>query len=97
MALAIVLGALAGALGFAPLFIGLRLTRKTTATSPVGPMAVLMLSLVVSFVLVFVLAIAFVSWDKPHGLPFVLAEVLCLSAVAIAFGIHKNLGGTKKS
>ena len=96
MALAIVLGALAGALGFAPLLIGLRLTKKTTATSPVGPMAVLLLALVVSFVLVFVLAIAFVSWDKPHGLPFVLAEVLCLCAVAIGYGIHKNLGGTKK-
>ena len=33
MAVAIVLGALAGAAGFAPLFAGLRMTRRVTDTS----------------------------------------------------------------
>ena len=40
MAVAIVLGALAGAAGFAPLFAGLRMTRRVTDTSNLGQMCI---------------------------------------------------------
>ena len=87
MALAIALGAISGAVGFAPLVVGLRLTKRTTATSSFGPMAILLIALVVSFAIVLAAAIAFATWDKPNGFPFVLAEVIALATVAIAFGI----------
>ncbi len=96
MALAILLGALSGVIGFSPLLIGLRLTKKTTATTAFSSMAVLILALVVSFVLVFACTILFVAWDKPNGFPFVLAEVICLCVVAIGYGIYKNLIDAKK-
>ena len=88
MAVAIVLGIISGAIGFAPLVVGLRLTKRTTATSNFGPMAILLLALLVSFALVLAAAIAFATWDKPNGFPFVLAEVIALATVAIAFGLH---------
>lgn len=87
MAVAIVLGIIAGAAGFAPLVVGLRLTKRTTATSSFGPMAILLLALVVSFIIVLAAAIAFATWDRPNGFPFVLAEVIALVVTAIAFGI----------
>ncbi len=87
MAVAIVLGIISGALGFAPLVVGLRLTKRTTATSSFGPMAILLIALVISFALVLTCAIAFATWDKPNGFPFVLAEVVALATTAIAFGI----------
>ena len=87
MAVAIVLGIISGAVGFAPLVAGLRLTKRTTATSSFGPMAILLIALAASFATVLAAAIAFAAWDKPHGFPFVLAEVITLASVAIAFGV----------
>ena len=43
MVLAIVLGALSGALGVLPLFLGLRMTRRVTDTSNLGHAGALML------------------------------------------------------
>ena len=77
MAVAIVLGALAGAAGFAPLFAGLRMTRRVTDTSNLGHAGALLLGVLLSVAL---LAREFV-------LPFVLAEVVALSVAAIGFGV----------
>ncbi len=90
MALAIILGLLSGVVGFAPLFVGLRLTKKVTATSNFGYMSILLLSLVISFVLMFAFAIICVNVAREVALPFVLAEAFALSVMAIVFGVMRT-------
>lgn len=89
MAAAIVLGLLSGAAGFAPLLVGLRLAKQATATSNFGHMAILIIALVVSFVLMFAFALLCVMLARDLALPFVLAEAVALSVVAIAYGVGK--------
>ncbi len=90
MALAIILGLLSGVVGFVPLFVGLRLTKKVTATSNFGYMSILLLSLVISFVLMFAFAIICVNVAREVALPFVLAEAFALSVMAIVFGVMRT-------
>ena len=89
MALAIVLGAVSGVVGFLPLFIGLRLTKRVTATSNFGYMSILIISLIISFALLFAFAIICVTVARDVALPFALAEAVALSVVAIAFGVKR--------
>ena len=89
MAIAIVLGLLAGVVGFAPLLIALRLTRRVTATSNFGYMSILLIGLVISFVLMFAFAIICINVYRDVAMPFVLAEAVALSVVAIGYGISK--------
>lgn len=91
MVTAIVLGALAGFVGFLPLFFGLRMTRRVTDTSNIGSMGALLLGVLASFVLLFGTAIVCVMVARDLVLPFVLAEVVVLSVAAIGFGIGKFL------
>ncbi len=91
MAVAVALGALAGVLGFAPLALGLRLTKRTTATSNFGPMAILMLCLLVSFAVLFASAIACVTLARDVVLYFALAEAISLCVVTIGFGVSRIL------
>lgn len=95
MILTVILGLLAGVAGFAPLLIGLRMTKKVTATSNFGHMAILIISLVASFVLMFAFALVCNSVAHDVAIPFVLAEAVALSVAAIALGI-KRLGNTNK-
>ena len=85
MAVAIVLGALAGAAGFAPLFAGLRMTRRVTDTSNLGHAGALLLGVLLSVAVLFVTAIACALLAREFVLPFVLAEAL--SVAAIGFGV----------
>lgn len=89
MVVAVLVGALAGVIGFAPLLVGLTMTKKTTATSNFGPMTILIMSLIASFVLMFAMAIICVNVARDYALPFVLAEAVALSVVAIVFGLIK--------
>ncbi|HIY82557.1 MAG TPA: hypothetical protein H9823_01720 [Candidatus Rubneribacter avistercoris] len=89
MAGAIVLGALAGAAGFVPLFAGLRMTRRVTDTSNIGHAGALLLGVLLSFIVIFVSAIICIVAARDLVLPFVLAEVVALAAVAIGFGVVK--------
>ena len=90
MILAIIGGLAAGFIGFIPLIFGLRLSRKATRTSNFGSMAILLIALVISFALLFVLAILvniFASHDS--AMAFVFAEAVGLSITAIAFGLTR--------
>lgn len=89
MAAAIILGLLAGALGFVPLLIGLRMTKKVTETSNFGHMAILMLALLISFVILFVTAIVCINVARDLVLYFVLSEAVGLCVVTIGFGISR--------
>lgn len=87
MAIAIVLGALAGIAGFLPLFAGLRMTRRVTDTSNLGHAGALLLGMLISVAVLFVTAIACIVLARDLVLPFVLAEVVALSVTAIGFGV----------
>ena len=89
MAIAIVCGVIAGAVGFVPLLIGLRLTRRVTATSNFGYMSILIISLIVSFAVMFAFAGLCVAFARDLAMPFVLSEAVALSVVAIAFGFAR--------
>ena len=89
MVLAIVCGALSGAIGFLPLLVGLRLTRRVTATSNFGYMAILIISLIISFAVMFAFAGICIAVARDLAMPFVLSEAVALSIVAIAFGFAR--------
>lgn len=89
MAAAIVLGALSGLVGFLPLLGSLRMTKRVTKTSNLGHMGALLLGVLVSFLLLFGAALACIIAARDLALPFALAEVLALIAVAIGFGVVK--------
>ena len=89
MVIAIVCGVLAGAVGFLPLLVGLRLTRKVTATGNFGPMAILIISLIVSFAVMFAFAGICIAVARDMAMPFVLSEAVALSVAAIAFGFAR--------
>lgn len=91
MVLAIVCGALSGFVGFLPLLVGLRMTRKFVAAGNFGQMGMLLLCLAISFILMFVFAVICILVDRTLALPFVFAEAVALCASAIGFGIKKHL------
>ena len=98
MAIAIVCGAVSGFIGFLPLLLGLRLTRKVTATSNFGYMSILIISLIVSFAIMFAFAGLCILLARDLAMPFVLSEAVALSITAIAFGfIRLKNNGTKGS
>lgn len=89
MAVAIVLGALSGIVGFLPLFGSLQLAKRATKTSNLGHMGSLLLGALVSFLLLFATAFACILLARDFALPFALAEVLALIVVAIGFGVMR--------
>ena len=91
MVLAIICGALSGIIGFLPLLLGLRLTRRFASSGNFGQMGILLLCLLFSFVLMFVFAIICVFIDRSLALPFVFAEAIALCVTAIGVGIKKHL------
>ena len=96
MILAIICGALAVVVGFLPLLVGLNMTKKVTATSNFGHMSILILSLVVSFALMFAFAIICVLVARDVALFFVLAEAVVLSVTAIVFGVMRSKSNGKE-
>lgn len=89
MAIAIVCGVLSGVAGFVPLFIGLSLTKRVTATSNFGYMSILIISLIVSFAMMFAFAGICIVVARDLALPFVLSEAVALSITAVAFGFAR--------
>lgn len=89
-------GLLAGVVGFLPLLVGLRMTKKVTSTSNFGHMSILIISLIVSFVVMFALAMLCVVVARDYAMPFVLAEAVALSVVAIVFGVMRSKSNSKE-
>ena len=71
-----------------PLFLGLRMTRRVTDTSNLGHAGALMLGVLLSFVILFLGAIACVVLARDIAVPFVLAEAAVLVACAIGYGVY---------
>ncbi len=91
MVLAVLLGIAAGLIGFIPLVIGLKLTKRTVHGGTAASMIVLLLGLVVSFALLFAFAVLFFGFDHDRGIAFLFAEVLSLSAAAIGYALWQML------
>lgn len=89
MILPIVLGAVCGVLGFAPLIAGLRLARKATPTSNLGHAGALLLGVFGSFILLIGTLIVCIVVARDAVLPFTLAEVGALTVSAVAYGAYK--------
>lgn len=92
MAVAIVLGALAGVVGFLLLVVGLRLAKNATPTSNLSHMGALLLGVLGSFVVLAGAAFACILAARDAAVPFVLAEAISLSVAAIGYGIVKMVG-----
>ena len=90
-ALAIILGAVWGVVGFLPLFGGLRLSRRIPADSAFGQMGVCRVGLAVSFLVLLIGVLVCSKVARPLSLPFVLAEAIALSISAVSYGIAKML------
>ena len=66
----------------------LRMTRRVTDTSNLGHAGALMLGVLLSFVILFLGAIACVVLARDLAVPFVLAEAAVLVACAIGYGVY---------
>ena len=91
MAIAIGLGVLVGAVGFVPLIIALKLSRKAISAG-LGPnVAIVILSIVIS--LAFYIAMILIFNDANHDkiVPFVLSAAITLIIVAIGYGIYSQV------
>ena len=91
MALAIILGIVIGAIGFIPLVLAVKLTRKAIGAG-IGPnVAIVLLCLFIS--LGFYIAAIFIFNDMNHGyiVPFVVSTALMLSVSAIGYGIYTQV------
>lgn len=91
MVIAILLGIVSGIVGFMPLLVGLKLTKRSTHAGVGGSMFLLIVGLIVSFVLLFVFAVLCININRPLALPFVLAEVVALCVTAIGYGVWSVL------
>ena len=89
MAAAIALGILAGIAGFIPLFIALRLSRKSTSTSPLSGFFVSLIVVAVALIICAVVA-------REMVLPFAVAEILTLVVVTSIYVVYKNVLAKKR-
>lgn len=89
---AVVLGVVAGVVGFLPMFAGLRLSRRVGSSSVMSQFTPCLVGVVVSFLVLGGAAAVCVSVARPVSLPFVFAEAVTLCVVAIFYGVKKMLG-----
>ncbi|MBQ9069514.1 MAG: hypothetical protein IJ131_10770 [Eggerthellaceae bacterium] len=90
MALAIILGALAGILGFLPLVGATIAVKRVTSTSNFSHVTILIVALVGSMVVLAGSVFACVAIDRQDILAFVGAEAAGLVVSAVAFGISRT-------
>ena len=91
-ALAIILGAMLGAVGFLPLHFALVMRRHAVGAT-VGIQALTCLvGIGASFLLMAAVSLVFVKVARPFTLPFMLSEAIALCIVAICYGMAKMRG-----
>lgn len=97
MAFAILIGALAGVVGFIPLFVAMRLSRKSISTNVLGTATY---GLVGVFVSMIVLAVEIIICSRVASewvLPFGLSEMLTLIIATAMYVIYKNVLAKRKN
>lgn len=90
MAIAILLGVVVGVVGFVPLAIAIRLTRKAIGAGIGANVGIVLLCLFIS--LGFLIAAIFIFNDANHAyvIPFGLTASIVLSITAIGFGLYQQ-------
>lgn len=88
MIFAIVLGGVAGILGFLPLVYSLTASKRVTNTSKFSYASILLLSLIASIAILGIAAALCISFARDLVLPFVSAEALVLVVSAVGFGVY---------
>ena len=89
--MAIVLGALTGALGFLPLLLSLRLARRSTSTEALTIGMYGLAGVCVSFIILVVALVACGITAKASVLPFAVSETAVFLSATIVFVVYKNL------
>lgn len=89
MILAVVLGLVAGVLGFLPLLGGLQLVKRATSTSNIGQAGGALLGIFGSFVFLAITLVVCIVVARDMIMPFTIAEALALSCVAIVYGVQR--------
>lgn len=90
LAIAIIVGALVGVMGFIPMFKLSGRARKMLVTNNVGSLGLLLLSLVLSSIVMLIAIAICANFARDVLLPFTLALVVGLSVTAIVYGIRSN-------
>jgi hypothetical protein len=96
MALAIALGALAGIVGFLPLFAALRLARRSESTQVLTTGMYGLGGSCVSLLLVAIALILCAVVDRSMVVPFAVAEVVVLIVTTSAYVVYKNVLAKRK-
>lgn len=91
MVAAIALGIVSGIIGFLPLFIALRLSRKSTSTSPLNAGLYGLGGFFVSLVVVAIALIICAMVARELVLPFAIAEIVMLVATTSIYVVYKNV------
>lgn len=91
MIAAIALGIVAGVAGFIPLFVALRLSRKSTSTSPLNAGLYGLGGFFASLVVVAIALIICAVVAREMVLPFAIAEIVMLVATTSIYVIYKNV------
>jgi len=96
VALAIIIGIIAGALSFLPLLGALVMTQRLSSTSNLSHASTLLLAVFGSMVVLFGSAVICIFIDRADILPFALGEAVGIIVVAVVFGVRKFILGRKK-
>lgn len=95
-AVAIILGIIAGAIGFIPIFVAIRLSRRSTSTSVMSAAACGLLGSFVSLVVVVVELLLCSKLAHDVLLPFGISELLALIVVTAIYVVYKNMLAKRK-
>ena len=91
MFLAVLMGAIVGVAGFAPLVFGMNKARNATPTSNLGHAGALLLGVLLSTIVLAGSVIVCVAMFRDMAAPFAAGAAGGLIVAATAFGISKNL------
>lgn len=89
------LGALTGVLGFVPLIISLKQSKKVTPKSNLGYGALLMLGVFASLIILLVAVLLCYFLARENLIAFVLAAAITLILFAIVYGIYSVIARNK--
>ena len=96
MALAIVIGAVAGLIGFIPLFVALRLSRRSASATALNAALYGLAGVFVSLIVLVVELIVCAQVARSLVLPFGIAEMLALIVSTALYVVYKNGLGTRR-
>lgn len=91
MALTVLLGIIAGIVGFCPLVLSVWITKRTRRAGVGLNMATTLLGLAISFVFYIAIILIYKELQPDYVIAFVLTVAVTLSIVAIGYGIYRNI------